>query len=323
MNFRKLSAAMIAAVAMISCQKNAEVSGVNAEEKINLTVKLPSHQTKLDGMATENAVTNLQVFVFDFNGFLEAYASGDAQSLTLSCSTGSKDVIAIVNASPIQDVKTLTDLESRKSDLADNSIGSFVMEGQASDSFTASSTVEIPVYRLASRVTLSQVSVEFEFPQHNSHTFELVGAYLVNVAGEKTYFNSVRPEKWYNKMMKEEGSPSVTSVSLNNVEVSESVPYTEAQHMYCYPNPVTSDANGGTWSARKTRLVVETKLGGKTYYYPVTFKDGMEANTVYDIKLKITRPGSSSPDQPIEGAAGMFTVFVQPWEGGESVEEII
>ena len=72
-----------------------------------------------------------------------------------------------------------------------------------------------------------------------------------------------------------------------------------------------------------TRLVVEAELDGKLYYYPVTFKDGIASNMTYDVKIKITRLGSSSPDLPVDSVSAGFTVEVQPWGEVTEVEEII
>lgn len=323
MNIRKMCAVMLAAAALMGCEVNDAVPETEKERNVQLEVRLPSELTKVVGTEEENAVKNLQVFVFDHNGMLEAYAKSNANSLSLSCSSGTKEVVALVNAKELSDVVSLVDLEGRRSYLADNSIGSFVMEGRSTPTLRASSSVEIPVFRIASRVALTQIAVDFELEQHNRQTFQIMAIYLLNVAGDRTYLTPAKPEKWHNRMVKEADAPSITGITLTNAYASKSSPYNKAHYLYCYPNPTTSDVSGGTWSARFTRLVVEAKLGEKLYYYPVNLEEGLKSNTAYDVKLKISRPGSSSPDKPVDSVTASFNVSVQPWFDGISVNETI
>jgi hypothetical protein len=46
-------------------------------------------------------------------------------------------------------------------------------------------------------------------------------------------------------------------------------------------------------------------------------------NTVYEISLKVTRPGSDSPDVPVSGHVAEFRIVVQDWITGELIEEVI
>lgn len=87
-----------------------------------------------------------------------------------------------------------------------------------------------------------------------------------------------------------------------------------AHTFYCFPNNATGDANGGTWSPRQTRLVVEVQLGSSnTFYYPVTI-NGISRNTAYTIReLKITRTGSSSPDYPVNIGQFGLDITVSSW----------
>ena len=49
----------------------------------------------------------------------------------------------------------------------------------------------------------------------------------------------------------------------------------------------------------------------------------MNQNTAYDISLKVTRPGSDSPDKPVSTLAAEFTVEVEEWIPADAIEEII
>ena len=325
MNFRNFALAALAAAALISCEKTNDEMSLSDSGSVELEVKIPDVHTKSEGTENEDKVNNIQVFVFDHNRMLEAYASGDGNggSIVISCSTGQKEVIALVNAMPLTDVKSVTDLETRKTTLADNSFNSFVMEGRTTATLKASSVVEVDVSRIAARIAVTEVAVDFELEQHNEQTFQIKSMYLINVAGERTFLTLSAPDRWYNKMKKESDAPSITCVTMEDAYATVMAPYKDPQYLYCYPNPTTSDVSGGAWSARFTRLVVEAELGGKLYYYPVTLKDGIKSNTSYEIQMKITRPGSSSPDKPVDSMTAGFSVKVLPWKDAALVEEII
>ena len=325
MNFRKFALAALAASAFISCEKNHEGQGEFVSESVELEVKIPYVGTRSDGTENEDRINNVQVFVFDHNKMLEAYASEDGaeNSIVISCSTGQKEVVALVNAIPLADVKSVADLEARKTSLSDNTFDSFVMEGRTITTLQTNSSVEVSVSRIAARVVVTEVSVDLEMDQLNSQTFQIKSMYLINVAGERTFLKASEPAKWFNKMQKESDAPSITEVTLTDAYATVTAPYSEPQYMYCYPNPTASDVSGGPWSARFTRLVVEAELGGKLYYYPVSLKEGINSNTSYEIKMIITRPGSSSPDKPVDSMTAGFTVKVLPWNDATLVEEII
>ena len=94
--------------------------------------------------------------------------------------------------------------------------------------------------------------------------------------------------------------------------------------MYAYPNPTQSDnlegstgmykgPEGGPWSIRPTRLVIEATLDGQLYYYPITLPS-LEYNKSYEISnLVITRPGSDDPDMPVVGFDVPFHITVNDW----------
>ena len=299
MKIRMSLAAVWVAAAFVGCVKNDEVLPLAEDEAVELEIKINGAMTKVAGTDDENKVHDVQIFIFDHNGMLEAYASGDESqsSVSLSCSTGQKEIVALVNAMPHGDVKSLN--------------------------LTSNAVTQIDVSRIASRVRVSEISVDFGLDQHDSRTFQIKSVYLVNVAGDRNFLKPVQPGKWYNRMMRENDAPSITGVSLIDAFASVSKPYADDIVLYCYPNPTKVDANGGEWSPRMTRLVVEAELDGKLYYYPVSFKDGMASNMTYDVKIKITRLGSSSPDVPVDSVSAGFTVEVQPWGEVTEVEEII
>lgn len=325
---RKLFIAAVAAVALAACEEKINEQTVSADEMVELKISIPSAVTKVSEKnepGTPAAVHSLQVFLFDEDGNLETSDMQSKQSLVLPCVPGKKKVVAIVNAPELTGVTSLTSLTSMKSSLSDNTIESMVMEGTVDLEVTTNVSVTVPVSRLAAKVVLRTVINSFELPTHQQMEFQVTSVYLVNVAGEKTYLSDAMPTLWYNKMKNEEDAQAPTFIYdklSSQVIIPYNGTYTADKYYYCYPNPAKEDSSETVWSERYTRLVVETLLGGETVYYPITLPS-VAKNTAYEISLKVTRPGSDSPDKPVSGHVAEFKIEVLDWITGELIEEVI
>ena len=79
--------------------------------------------------------------------------------------------------------------------------------------------------------------------------------------------------------------------------------------LYCYPNP----ADGTVFGQPVTRLVVEGKLRGVTYYYPIDLP-GLEADTQYNLDITLTRTGTADPDIPAASGTILLQDEVLEWD---------
>ncbi len=301
---KKLWFAAIAALALVGCnEKVVEQNEAQGGEKVQITVNLSEGVTKVTGAIDDAKVNNLQIFVFDKYGVYETSSNGSGSSLSLTCTSGEKQIVALANAPIETGVTDINVLRSRISDLKDCAVGSIVMAGEVSKTLTASSTVTIQVERLAARIALTKINLAFEQEQHRQLPFKVKAVYLINVAGDRAYLSTNTPSVWYNKAKYIAAtSPSFLYDVVTSGDVSSGGSYTKGHYFYCYPNN----------TATKTRLVVESEIGGNTYYYPITL-DTVDPNTAYTYNLTITRLGSDSPDMPVEEGAIKFTVTVKDW----------
>ena len=321
----KLFFAALAALALASCNE-APLEAPVTYEMLELEVNVPVLQTRLTGApSAEDAVSNLQIFVFDdASGTLEAYGNQNASSVKLKCLPGVKDIVALVNAPSFSGIATKAELLSKTSSLSDNAKGDLVMSGLLEDETLSatSKTVTVDVSRIAAKVTLLGVTNAMDLVANQKKEFKVTGVYLINVAGDRAYLTDSAPSKWYHKMRYEASNTLSFLYDAPETVIAHGSSYSASHHFYCYPNLTDTDANNGMWSARKTRLVVEATLGGETCYYPVTL-DEVAQNTAYTVTLTVTRPGSSSPDEPISTSDATFTVQVKDWIDGADYTEII
>lgn len=326
----KIALAAFAACALIGCnEKSADLPHKEyaAEgEDVTLTVNIPMARSKAVGIASgEDAVNNVQIFVFDSaSGYMEAYSSDDSGSdIELTCKTGNKKVVALVNAPAVSDVYKLSQLS--KVSLIDNTPDNLVMYGLQTCTLSTSQTITIDVTRTVAKVVLKKVEVDFEANQLNGKDLILKGAYLINVPAYYTLPHvegSFSVTEWYNKMSNTGSSFQYIADEIADTPVNKTKSYVTEHFFYTSPNGQTTDSSVTTWSPRYTRLVVEAEYDGVTYYYPVNLPQ-TKANTIYDVQMKITRLGSTSPDVRVSKLDETFKVNVLDWATGASFNEII
>lgn len=320
---RKLYFAAFAAVALASCNETLPINPGLDDGKVELEVNLPVALTRVPGESDDDDVNTLQVFVFDPSGKLEAYEYDYADAVSLKCLPGTKTVAALVNAPLIPEISSYSQLTSTVSRLSNNVLKGLVMEGKMEVDLSTSQKVVVPVSRLVAKITLSKIENAMDLDYHRKMEFILNSVYLVNVAGDKKYLVNDPAETWINKGVNEKGSLVYVYDTLNDTKLSYLSSYTDKHYFYCYPNHTEQDGSDtGEWSPRYTRLVVEATLGGEKCYYPVSLPK-VEQNTTYDISIKVTRPGSDSPDKPVSTYAAEFTVEVNEWIPTDAIEEII
>ena len=298
-----------ALAALVACNKNdvAPMQPQNQESLVpcELTVGICGAMTKATAVSADNEakVNNLQVFVFRGDD-LDAYASVDnAQELTLSCTAGDRVVYALVNAPDYSAVPGKAALLAKVSELSANSLSNFEMVGSKSVTLPQSEKVSINVNRIASRVVLKKITRSFTSEALQALNFKVDAIYLINVAGNTSYDLSAAPAKWYNVAENKNELASLLYDAPASL-ITNGQSYSTAHTFYAYPNDLATNT---------TRLVIETTLGETKYYYPINLPE-MAANKSYEIEeVKITRPGSDNPDDPVSFADATFSINVIDW----------
>ena len=298
-----------ALAALVACNKN-EATPVQPQNHepltpCELTVGICGAMTKATAVTTENEakVNNLQIFVFRGDD-LDAYASVDnAKELTLSCTAGERAVYALVNAPDFSAVPGKAALLAKVSELSANSLANFEMVGSKTVTLPQSETVSIDVNRIASRVVLKKITRSFTSAALQALDFTVDAIYLVNVAGNTNYDLTAAPAAWYN-VAEDKGELAGLLYDAPASAIANGQSYDTDHTFYGYPNDL---------AVNTTRLVIETTLGSTKYYYPINLPQ-MDSNKSYEIEeVKITRPGSDNPDEPVSFEDASFSVNVIDW----------
>lgn len=283
--------------------------------------------TKATGVVTnstdsEAKVNTLQVFVFNGNA-LDGYGTSTGSlSAQVRCSSGEREIWAVVNGEDLKAVTTKAQLMEQVAHIYPNTVANFTMAGSTTTTLTVENTdpVEVKVARLVSRVVIRGVKNALENAVQAAD-FKIDAIYLTNIAGDVDFGKTATYEvaDWYNKQGFEPAN-NLGQVSYDAVDVV--VPangtHSVAHFFYSMPNRF-APAVGGSWSPRAAKLVVKATICGTEFMYPVTLPV-MESNKSYEINLlTLTRsgnPGGGDDDdeKPITGIdMSTVTVDVLPW----------
>ena len=294
----------------------------------------------------ESQVNKVQVFVFGSDGKINYYKNlGTSLTGSITTSSGSKTVYAVVNGPDLSTVGTLSELEAKAVDLSANSTTAstgFVMTGKATCTVSGTDVdCAVTVSRLVSRVVLK--SVVNGLPSSYGE-LRVERVYLSNVVGNQNLAGTASPSTWYNREGRKDESPLVESHIIDGSTyrascedltyrsvgqqvavggtLEPSVPYL----LYSFPNAATAAPSGFSagFTPQRSVLVVAATVKGETYYYPVVLDAStLERNTSYTVGLTVTSLGSKDPNEPVDKGSAAVTVTVDGWKAGAAYDEVI
>ena len=327
------------AIASLACSKEnpseqAAQKTQMATLEVNVFDGITTRATSVNDANIGTAERDIQVLVFNSEGDLLAYGANEDSStkVSLSIPTGTVECYAVVNSyDDLSVIATKTVFQKHLSHLKDNDPTRMEMLGSITKTVAAgTNSVSIAVKRFASKVQIDKITPAFAAPAHRTMEFKLVGIYLINVNGTCPYTmiptGASESTSWYNKRKYVSGdcnhliTDKFSTHVIMQTSAGEVTPYSTPHYLYCYPNPVTTDVSTTTWSERISRLVVETMLGGTTYYYSVNIPTP-QCNTVYQItNMKITGLGTDTPDAVVQKGSLSVSLTVTDWSTGFSKE---
>ena len=318
--------------AAISCSKTGSPADIPAE-KIRIVVDVEGSgnaETRVTGVtsnstSSEAKVNSLQIFVFNGEQ-LDGYGSSSGSlTATASCTAGTRDIWAVVNAPALTSVSSKSQLLATVSDLAAE-ISNFQMVGSKSETLQKDGNVKITVDRLAARVVLKGIKNALTNAAQAA-SFKVLSVYLTNVAGDVDFghSSSYTVSKWYNRRGYQSANNlgSFTYDAVNKT-IASGATDSEAHYFYSMPN-ANAAAVGGPWTPRAARLVIKAEIAGVVYDYPITLP-ALESNKSYEISLvTITRLGNPDDgnepnsnddideEKPVVGFDQGFEITVNPW----------
>lgn len=281
----------------------------------NVTLRLSVSDSPLSrvtgaSVAAESSISSLQVLLFDENGALVSYGSSSSTSVLVRCSCGRRSVWVFANAPSLSGISTFAELVSFRFPLECNSASSLLMYGSEDMLVESNMSKTIQLSRMCAKVVLSRLTKSFSSEVIQDMDFVLEKVYMTNVVAEYTLEGAPVPCLWYNKMG---WNAECDGLLCDDVGVSVTSSLEGEHTFYVFPNRSTSDARGGEWSPRCTRMVLKASLGGEPVYYVIDIPD-IRANCSYVISnVKITRPGSSDEEHKTDECVVEFSLSVSDW----------
>lgn len=326
----RLTICAVALAAVCACSKQADAlqpEGSGAKASLNVSVKGSSTKAAAETIGDEAKVGSLQVFVFKGDN-LDVYgqASGTT-SMTLSATVGARTVYAVLNGPDLSGVVSKSALEAAVSRLSDNAADNFVMVGSQDVTLSKTSNVSVSVDRIAARLRIKKITRKFSsagLASLDASKFEITRVYVADAVTDNNYaVSKTSGFTWNNSTLG--GSAISTSDAFlykapaSPVTLAQNASSSEEYVFYVYPNPATEESA----SALFTRMIVECRIDGEYYTYPVIVEGGVQKNRSYEVnELIITRYGNPSngdntvdpgEDDKIESFDIPFGITINEW----------
>ena len=330
----KRTALIVSALVLAGCDRAAPPGARNVE----VVFSVLGEGTRVTGADGEAAVDDWALLLYRDGRLTEAGTSDSGSAIRKKLPAGDYTAFAVVNPpAGFAPAGYLTPaaLAGAESALGDNAPGRLVMAGSRTVTVPVpdGATQRIGVDRLVAKAGIRKVSVAFTNPEVAARPFRLKGIYLTNCYGRSRYGSDWSADEirsdgawWHNRMgfCSEAGVDGLLAETGLDIPVTPDRPHTQEHVFYFYPNPLPEslDDRSGTWTRRRTRLVLEAQIGERTYYYPVTLPASQRNKTYLIEEAVIRKLGSKDPEKDEPGSIDVtFSAVPDGWSPDYNVTE--
>lgn len=250
---------------------------------------------------------------------LDAYQHMDGISgsrVTGTSSTAARKVVILSNYpantyawSGVRSLESLADLPFR---LEDEDPAAPMLYGESE----AGVMNQVELRPMLAKVTLRSIACDFTGRAYAGEKLQDVRAYLTYASAEcRPFASEDRPSSWLNAGGLDEAGTAALShpeIILRTLSPALGGRIHPSADFCCYPNP----SDGTQFGSPVTRLVIEGRLRGVTYYYPIDLP-GLQADVQYAMDVTLTRAGTTDPDTPAASGSIRLECRVLDWDGRE------
>lgn len=302
-----ISLPVIAAL-ICGCQKQSEEEYIRNElrEKDMVALHLEWDDGQLAGQ-----VGKVSVFVFnsDSLGRLDAYQEFDridGDEVRIASTSGMKRIFICANLTmskeEIMRISTAEDLEECFFMLEDTRRAYPLMLGSTETDTGHDSRPVVRMRTMTSEIVLNSVSCCFDGTAYEGERITEAKVYLINVNAQCCLSESMKDIRRLVNigMLNPADVSNFTQPDIICQELDEDIgenPVKGKITLLCFHNFCKEETPGSPF----TRLVLEGKIQGETYYWPLTVNrtqggEGVRNNSRHIFDLKIRRKGSLDPD---------------------------
>lgn len=319
----------LAAAAMISaaCTKNNDIKcltpGSEASDMVPVSLNISGGYAATKASAEDNDILNdIQVVIYRLNGTEKTYESfysfdPDEMAGTIYIDP-SKEADSYLIAAYANQGLTESTLRNDWAIFTNEASDDMQMYGEwrnTKDKLLTDKKADIGLKRYCSKVSVRNISLDWENSANNYKTFTLKGYYLADTEGvlHNLYDVSGSFDRFNKDGAKGTSMASFLCKPVSDVAITEADAYTVESSLYGY----VSDAS---------RLVIEAEFDGEKCYYsipvnqktdltPVTYYNGQIRNVHFDFKkITITKPGAKTPYGPLAEENDIkVNLSVTPW----------
>lgn len=201
------------------------------------------------------------------------------------------------------------------------------MSGLAGSRNGSGNDTRIFLSPLFSTVELRSIRCDFTGRPYAGERLEDVKVYLTNVNAECRILDTsgIFPSRIINAgKLQEEDMLKMQLPDIIFREIGEDIGRNAVYpdiRLICYPNNSQVEGPGTPF----TRLVIEGRIGGETFYWPLDINRdgegyGIGRNERYVFDLKITRKGTKDPDMPVKSEDMDIIFNIEKWMEKEEYE---
>ena len=330
----KRTVLIVGALVLAGCDRVAPPGPGDVEVVFSVT----GEATRMTGTAGEAAVDDWALLLYRDGRLTDAGTSDSGAAIRKTLPAGEYTAFAVVNPPAgfaLAEYPTPEALAGAESALGDNAPGRLVMAGSRTVTVPApdGATQRIGVDRLVSKAGIRKISVAFTNPELAALPFRLKGIYLTNCYGKSRYGSDWSADDicsdatwWHNRMgfHSETGVDGLLAETGLDIPVTSDRPHTQEHSFYFYPNPLPEslDTRSGAWTRRRTRLVLETRIGERTFYYTITLPSSQRNRTYLIEEAVIRKLGSTDPEKDEPGSIDVtFSAVSDAWAPEYTVTE--
>lgn len=194
-----------------------------------------------------------------------------------------------------------------------------VCTGSARYDSRVSAQTQVNITPLLARIEIRNLRVDFSAQPYSNAAFEDPKAYLTNLNGICPLSGSV--DKVSEILNYGSFDYQLHSRMRNPQMIMSRNP--KGAVLYCYPHPAQKDPDHAELGECITRLVIEARIEGKIYYYPVCIsKDGIHRGVNYVFDITICGKGCLDADTLADAGMIRFDMVKKEWNEKEYQNEI-
>ena len=298
-------------------------SCMNIDSSVNQDIEARVTTLVKNQLNSSDKVETLDAFVFEQSGKLDCYqriVSPDS-SCEIASSSGSKQIFLIANSkyereewAKIRNLSTLKDIYVElETERHDSPIMTSLLN------VTAGEQVNISFLPLRSEVRLNSIRCDFSNEAYYNEILTDVKIYLTNVNANCSLVADEQSSssRFINTSMLDPGHLSLfeeQDIVMQSIDIDIGNVTTKIQRsLFCYANQPIEESVGSPM----TKLVIEGKIGGHIYYYPIKINPqggGIARGCRYNFDIVLTRTGVTDPDGELNEKDIEINMEVEEWK---------